>query len=141
MIKLSANQEDYLETIYNICVKEGGAKVTDISKALDVKKSSVSEALSILKSKNLITQEKYSPVIMTELGTKIAKQILKKHRVLTDFLKNILLLSEQEAIENACKIEHVISEKMFSRLTKFSGFFEKHLELDKDLKEQIQKLY
>ncbi len=117
MEKLSRSQEDYLEEIYVQVLKNGFAKVTDISEALKVKKASVTSALIQLSSKNLINYSPYSSVTMTVEGEKIAKKILKKHRVLSKFFGEILKLDN--AAEIACAVEHLISDKNLDKINKF----------------------
>ncbi len=126
MEKLSHSQEDYLEEIYKQVLKNGYAKVTDISKALNVKKASVTGALNALLQKKLIHYEPYSKVTLTEEGEISAKQILKKHEILSDFFKNVLNLSTKEASENACRMEHVGSEKFFTNFVKFSQYIQNY---------------
>ena len=79
MEELSHSQEDYLEEIYKQVLKNGFAKVTEISNALNVKKASVTGALNALAQKNLINYEPYSKITMTSKGEISAKKILKKH--------------------------------------------------------------
>ena len=77
--QLSHSQEDYLEEIYNQVLKNGYAKVTDISNALNVKKASVTGALNALASKKLINYEPYSKITLTKEGEEFAVKILNKH--------------------------------------------------------------
>ncbi len=138
---LSESLGDYLETIYNEVSKKGEAKVTDISNILNVKKASVTGALISLKNKGLINYEPYSSITLTEFGEKLAEDIIQKHKVMSEFLENILNLSKEEAVENACKMEHIMSETMFSRMTKFSIFIQDLCQKDPELKQKISKLY
>ena len=140
-MKLSESLEDYLEAIYNEILKKNEAKVTDISNILNVKKASVTGALINLKNKGLINYEPYSAITLTELGEKLARDIIEKHKVMSEFLENILNLSKDEAIENACKMEHIMSETMFDRMTKFSVFIQELCKTHHELKEKISKLY
>ena len=140
-MKLSESLEDYLEAIYNEILKKNEAKVTDISNILNVKKASVTGALINLKNKGLINYEPYSAITLTELGEKLAMDIFEKHKVMSEFLENILNLSKDEAIENACKMEHIMSETMFDRMTKFSVFIQELCKTHPELKEKISKLY
>ncbi len=140
-MKLSESLEDYLEAIYNEVTKKGEAKVTDISNILNVKKASVTGALINLKNKGLINYEPYSSITLTKLGEKHAAEIIERHTVMSEFLENILNLSKDEAIENACKMEHIMSKVMFERMTKFSVFIHELCENSPELKEKIQNLY
>ncbi len=140
-VKLSESLGDYLEAIYNEVVKKGEAKVTDISNILNVKKASVTGALISLKNKGLINYEPYSSITLTKSGEKHAEEIIQRHTVMCEFLENILNLSKEEAIENACKMEHIMSEVMFERITKFSVFIQKLCENSPEIKEKIRNLY
>lgn len=122
MDKLSHSQEDYLEEIYKQVLKNGFAKVTDISNALNVKKASVTGALIALSAKKLVNYEPYAKITLTKEGEISAKKILNKHERLCDFFENVLNLSKTEASENACQMEHIVSEKFFTNFLKFSDF-------------------
>ncbi len=141
MKKLTQSQEDYLETIYIETQKNGCAKVTDIAKILDVKKASVTGALSSLKEKGLINYAPYSPITLTKEGIKTAEKILLRHEVMTNFFKNILHLSQEEAAQNACRMEHIMSEEMFKRIHTFSHFIQDYSKENKDFEKRIQLLY
>lgn len=141
VMKLSESLEDYLEAIYNEVIKKGEAKVTDISNILNVKKASVTGALISLKNKGLINYEPYSSITLTKLGEKHAAEIIERHTVMCEFLENILNLPKNEAIENACKMEHIMSEVMFERMTKLSVFIQDLCKKEPEIKEKIQNLY
>ncbi len=140
-MKLSESLEDYLEAIYNTIVQKGEAKVTEISNILNVKKASVTGALINLKQKGLINYEPYCAITLTEQGKTLACDIIEKHKVMSEFLENILNLPREEAIENACKMEHIMSERMFSRMTKFSVFIQDLCAKSPELKAKIEDLY
>jgi len=126
MEQLSHSQEDYLEEIYKQVLQNGFAKVTDISNALSVKKASVTGALNMLAAKKLINYEPYSKITLTKAGEEFAKTILNKHESLRDFFEHVLNLSPAEASENACKMEHIVSEKFFKNFVKFSAFIREY---------------
>lgn len=140
-MRLSESLEDYLEAIYNEVKLKGEAKVTDISNILNVKKASVTGALISLKNKKLINYEPYSSITLTKAGERLAAEIIERHMVMCEFLENILNLPKDEAIENACKMEHIMSEKMFERMTKFSIFVQELCKNSPELKEKILNLY
>lgn len=135
MNKLSVSLEDYIEEIYTQVLKYGQAKVTAIAQALNVKKASVTGALNVLSEKNLINYAPYSAITLTSEGEKIAKKILQKHENIADFFKTVLNISEKEALETACKMEHIVSEKLFNNMKKLTKF------VKSELKEKIDKLY
>lgn len=120
--KISASLEDYLEAIYNLHIQDKPIKVTEIAAVLKVNKASVSEACKSLSKFKLINYAPYSEISLTIEGQKIAKEIVYKHDVLNDFFINILNIEEEEAKETACKIEHIISENVLSRIVNFIDF-------------------
>ena len=125
MEKLSVSLEDYIEEIYKQVLKDGKAKVTAIAKSLNV-----TGALNILSEKKLIEYSPYSPIILTSTGEKIAKNILKKHENLTEFFTEVLAISKDEALDVACKMEHIVSEKLFENMMKLT----KYVKTQKDFK-------
>jgi DtxR family transcriptional regulator, Mn-dependent transcriptional regulator len=120
--KLSSNMEDYLETIYVLDQKNEAVRVRDISALMDVKKSSVNNAVSVLANKGLVKHEKYGYVALTGEGRRVSTVIKKKHDLLVRFLEEILGIDNNVAIEDACRIEHAISSVTNERLKKFIEF-------------------
>ena len=116
---ISSSLEDYLEAIYEIYTEKRGVKAIDISKKLGVGRSSVTEALKTLAQKHLVNYSRYGVLSLTSAGEDAAKNVIEKHKVLYNFFKNKLNLDEQEAQENACRVEHVLSEKAFRSLIDF----------------------
>jgi len=135
MEKLSVSLEDYIEEIYTQVLKSGQAKVTLIADALGVKKASVTGALNTLSDKKLINYAPYSSITLTNEGEKIAKNILQKHENICEFFKVVLNIPEKEALETACKMEHIVSEKMFKNMVKLTKY------VKSEIKEQIDNLY
>lgn len=122
--KLTSTMEDYLETIAVIKKQNEIVRVRDISRMLNVKKSSVNAALKSLSKRGLVNHEKYGYVNLTRMGEEIALDIQRKHDLLYKFLTKILSVKEDEALQDACKMEHAISPQTFDRLTKFIRFVE-----------------
>lgn len=119
--KLSASLEDYLEIIYNKINENSKVKAIDISRELNVSRASVSEALNKLAKNGFINYEKYGQILITEVGIKKAKEIVLLHQELTKFFEN-LGIDSKEASENACKIEHIISNNVKKRIQDFNHF-------------------
>lgn len=139
--KISASFEDYLETIYEIIEEKQGVKAIEISRRLGVGRSSVTEALKKLADKKLVNYGRYDVISLTPAGEKEAKRVALKHRVLYDFLAQILGVEKEEAQENACRIEHVISEDVLKRLVSFIEF-NKHFHCDNhNYIEEFKKFY
>lgn len=116
---LSSGLEDYLECIYNHINSTGGVKAIQISKDLNVSRASVTDALHRLAEKQYINYERYGIIVITEKGVKKAEEIIDKHTILTKFFEQVLELDIDEASENACRIEHVITEQAFNKLKLF----------------------
>lgn len=108
--------EMYLETILLLETKKGCVHSKDIADSLEVSKASVTKALNNLKKKEYITQDNYGPVYLTDFGRETSKHILYKHRLITLYLKQDLNLSDQEADENACRMEHIITDEMLKKI-------------------------
>lgn len=122
MNDLSASLEDYLEIICNLIEDNGGAKAVEIARKFNISRASVSEALSKLAEKELIIYEGHKGIRITEKGLKQAKKVIHRHNTLTDFFENTLGVEKVIAENNACKIEHVISDDVFDRLVCFQNF-------------------
>ncbi|MDO5438012.1 MAG: metal-dependent transcriptional regulator, partial [bacterium] len=96
-------------------------KAIDISRELGVSRASVTEALNRLAEKGFINYEKYGSVLITDMGVEKAKQIVSLHKELTEFFIN-LGIDNTEAETTACKIEHIVSDKIKERVLAFNKF-------------------
>jgi len=116
---ITSSIEDYLEVIYEHLKQNKTIKAVEISKKLNISRASVTEALQKLAQKGYIIYEKNTPIELTEVGLKIAESVALRHSVLCKFFNNILGLEITEAEENACKVEHVISQNAFEKIVEF----------------------
>lgn len=107
---LHESGEMYLETIYILSQKQPDVHSIDVSNYMGYSKPSVSRAVGLLKKGGFITVDGYSHIQLTEQGLSVAKKILERHTLLTDFLCK-LGVSKDVATEDACKMEHVISDE------------------------------
>jgi len=121
---LSASLEDYLEAIYNLIQKNRVARSRDIAQKLDVSGASVTGALRALSERNLVNYAPYELVTLTNRGRKLAERVVQRHKALKTFFVTVLGLGEKEAGENACRIEHAVSEQLMERLTRFAEFIQ-----------------
>ncbi|MCC8050908.1 MAG: metal-dependent transcriptional regulator [Clostridiales bacterium] len=112
----SESQEDYLEAIYIVNQQKGYCRSVDLAEQLGYSKASVSVAVSKMKAEGLIMVGHAGLLILTSEGEKIARYTLKKHELIKKLLCNIGVKEQQADIE-ACKIEHIISEETFRKLT------------------------
>lgn len=118
-INLSESMEDYLEAIFNLIKENGSARVTDIANYLEIAASSVNQALKKLNQAGLISQEKYGPIKLTDSGLEAAEKIRCRHQILYLFLNKTLGVSKKTADQDACSMEHALSEESFSRMVDY----------------------
>lgn len=119
---ISASQEDYLEAIYWLAREHKVARSRDIAIRLQVAKSSVTTALKQLNSDGHINYDPYSFVTLTDSGNVIARNVIRRHRVLKSFLYTILGLDVEQADHFACAIEHTIDNDILLKLEAFMEF-------------------
>ena len=112
---LQESGEMYLETILILSKKLSGVRSIDVCEEMGYSKPSVSRAVGILKSGGYILVDRDGYITLTDEGRYVAERTYERHRVLTDFFVS-LGVSPQTASEDACKIEHVISDETFSAL-------------------------
>ncbi len=122
--KMKNNQsaEDYLESILIIKEKQGYVRSIDVAIELGVTKPSVSVAMKKLREQNLIVFGEDGHISFTDAGLAIAEKVYGKHRLLTKVL-TLMGVDEKTAAEEACLIEHVISDKTYECI---NAFYKKH---------------
>lgn len=114
-MKLLESGEMYLETILVLKNKYGYVRSIDIAHEMNYSKPSVSRAMSLLKEDGYIDHDPHGMIILTPKGQKVADKIYDRHKTLTKYL--IMIGVDDETAQNdACKIEHVISDKSFSKI-------------------------
>ncbi len=113
--------EEYLETILYLTRDGGRAKTRDIARAMDIKPPSVSEMLLKLRDEGLIDYAPYEGAVLTERGQAQAIQIERKHQLLETFLVDTLGVERNTAHDEACELEHSISENTVEKICAFLG--------------------
>ncbi|MBS4534339.1 metal-dependent transcriptional regulator [Clostridium sp. D2Q-14] len=108
--------EMYLETILVLRKRNGQVRSIDIARELNFSKPSVSRAVGILKDDGYISVDSNGYIELTKKGIRVAKDIYEKHKVLTEFFITVVKVSPEIAEEDACRIEHVISDETFRGL-------------------------
>ena len=116
--------EMYLETIFILKEKNKTVRAIDIAEDMGFSKPSVSRALSILKDENCIAVDDKGLITLTRKGSQIARKIYERHVVLSDMLI-ALGVDQKTALEDACRIEHVISDKSFAAIKKHKAQYGK----------------
>lgn len=127
--KLTAGLEDYLEAIYIATSENKLVKGVDIAKMLKISRASVSEALAKLVSIGLITYESYGTISFTPTGFSEAKKVYNTHNTLKLFFQTVFNICPEEASENACKIEHIISDNILREIKDFTNYCNNHPEI------------
>ena len=121
---LSASLEDYIETIYHIITEKRVARGKDISARLSVSGPSVTEALRALAKRGLVNYAPYEVITLTDKGSSIAEDVIRRHNSLKQFFTHVLALDEALAEEGACKIEHTAPQEIIARMVDFIKFLE-----------------
>lgn len=112
---LQESGEMYLETILVLSRKKELVRAVDVGDYMGYSKPSVSRAVGLLKQGEYITVEKDGAIRLTEIGREVAETIYERHDLITRWLE-LMGVSPETAVEDACKIEHVISAESFEAL-------------------------
>ncbi|MBQ7291699.1 MAG: metal-dependent transcriptional regulator [Clostridia bacterium] len=111
--------EMYLETIFVLSKSNPSVRAIDVSEHLGYSKPSVSRAMGILKNGGYITVDTSGYITLTESGLEIAQKIYERHTFLSKFLM-ALGVDEKTAADDACKIEHVLSDTSFEAIKDYA---------------------
>ena len=112
--------EMYLESIYVLCSKHSSVRSIDVAEHMNYSKPSVSRAVGLLKKDGYIEVDKDGFITLTQAGKDTANKIFERHTLLTKMLVSIGVDAET-ASEDACRMEHVISEATFNAMKKHFG--------------------
>ena len=123
-MKRLESQEDYLEKILQISQKKESVHAIDIAREMSFSKPSVSVAMNKLKEAGYILINEKGEITLTESGLQIAEKTLEKHIILTKMLMS-LGVDEEIAMEDACKMEHDISDKTWEAIKKHAELMNK----------------
>ena len=117
-MQIQESGEMYLETIHILSKKMGSVRSIDIGEYMGYSKPSVSRAMGILKSAGYIEVDKHGYITLTDTGLEIANKMYERHTLLTCLLTS-LGVDKETAADDACKIEHHISEASFEAIKNF----------------------
>ncbi len=115
ILRIQKSAEDYLETILRLTIRNGSVRSIDIATELGFSKPSVSTAMKRLRENGYITVEAHGLIHLTDKGREIADKIYERHVLLTRYLTD-LGVSPDIAEQDACKIEHILSQETFDRI-------------------------
>ncbi len=117
-MELHESQEMYLETILRLSEKKEFVHAIDVANELGFSRPSVSIAIKALKENGYIEVLNNQALLLTEKGKNVANGVFEKHKVLTELLVRFGV-NQTTAEEDACKIEHIISEETFNKIKEF----------------------
>jgi DtxR family Mn-dependent transcriptional regulator len=120
--EISSSLEDYLETIYLLVQDQGFARVKDVARARDVKAASVSIALRKLAELDLVRYERREYIALTPSGEKAGRRVFSRHRLLTRFFQEVLNMPAEAASDQACAMEHSLTDDAMGRMARFFEF-------------------
>ncbi len=115
---LQESGEMYLESIYMLTKTKSSVRSIDIVEYMNYSKPSVSRAVKLLKNGGYIDIDEQGYITLTLLGKEVSEKIVERHTLITKFLI-ALGVDDKTSAEDACKIEHVISDKSFNAIKKF----------------------
>ena len=122
---LQESGEMYLEAIHVLSQKSSSVRAIDVGEYLGYSKPSVSRAMGLLKSGGYVVTDELGHLLLTDQGRQIAEKIFERHTVLTEVLVR-LGVNRSSAAEDACKIEHVISDESFEALKRHLTQYPRH---------------
>lgn len=108
--------EDYLENILMLKKEKGTVRSVDIATRMGFSKPSVSRAMGILKKSGLIVMDENGHITLTAEGLSAAERVYERHNIISEYLERHLGVSKANAISDACKIEHDLSEETYSKI-------------------------
>ena len=117
IMRIQESGEMYLETILRLSQTSGHVRAIDVGEEMGYSKPSVSRAMSILKQGAYIVIEADGSIVLTDTGREIAEKIYARHTLITNFLISIGV-DKETATEDACKMEHGISDASFEAIQK-----------------------
>lgn len=114
-MKIQESAENYLETILVLKLRNGYVRSIDVANELGFSKPSVSNAMKSLREKNLINMDNGGLIELTQEGYVLAHKVYERHVLLGEFLISIGVTPEV-AMDDACRMEHIISEETFEKI-------------------------
>lgn len=120
MPNTTPSREDYLEAIFDLSSDSKEVRSIDVATLLGFSRASVSRAIGLLKRDGFVNQEPYGTITLTPAGLDLAQSVRRRHNLLKYFLLHIIEVDERTAEEDACKMEHIISDQTLCRIEELS---------------------
>lgn len=118
-MRIQESGENYLETILILKNRNGFVRSIDVANELGFTKASISRAMSILKEAGLLIMEPDGNLVLTDSGRRRAAAVYERHTLIAQFLEQTIGVGHDTAVQDSCRIEHIISEESFSRIKKY----------------------
>lgn len=116
---MTSSLEDYLEAVFVLSEQKDSVRVTDIAEYLGVSKPSVNRAVNTLTQNGFLEHITYGDIAITPEGESYAANVLRRHKLIKQFLINKLGVDEENAENDACKMEHVMSSVTIDKLYEY----------------------
>lgn len=114
-MKIQESAENYLETILILKKRTGNVRSIDIATELGYSKPSISRAMKLLRENGYINIDDVGSITLTESGAEIAESMYERHTTISEYLISIGV-DKDTAVEDACRIEHIISQETFEKI-------------------------
>lgn len=124
-MKLQESGENYLETILRLRNRQGNVRSIDLAVELNYSKPSISRAVALLKKAGYLTVDENGYIELTAAGLEKANSVYEKHKMIKSFLVKVLGVNEETAENDACRIEHIISDESFGAMKNYVKKLEK----------------
>ena len=121
--ELTHSRVHHLMAIFNLLEQNGYARGTDVAEYLNITRGSASITLNKLKNKGFIEEDRKKFYQLTKKGQQVVNSVQSMKRIVKNFFTQVLKLSEDLAEEDACRIEHLLSQETGEKLFSFLGFF------------------
>ncbi len=116
---MTSSLEDYLEAVFIISKQKSSVRLTDIAEFLGVSKPSVNRAINTLTQNGYLEHVTYGDILITPQGESYAANVLRRHKLIKQFLIDTLGVDEKTAEHDACQMEHVMSSSTIDRLYEY----------------------
>ncbi len=113
---MTSSLEDYLEAVFIISKQKSSVRLTDIAEFLGVSKPSVNRAINTLTQNGYLEHVTYGDIVITPQGESYAANVLRRHKLIKQFLIDTLGVDEKTAENDACQMEHVMSSSTIDKL-------------------------
>lgn len=116
---MTSSLEDYLEAVFVLSKQKSSVRVTDIAEQLGVSKPSVNRAINTLTQNGFLEHVTYGDILITPKGETYAANVLRRHKLIKQFLIDSLGVDEESAEKDACQMEHVMSPSTIEKLYEY----------------------